>query len=73
MSKKHEAVETAKAKVEQPAEEVYPVSEIIPLSQKLFGWMPECTAAALKPVSKDQMTLSEVKEIVEEFLRKEIK
>jgi hypothetical protein len=55
-----------------PAEEMYPVSEIIPASKKLFGWQPECTAAALKPVKKDQMTLSEVKQVVNEFLRKEI-
>ena len=56
-----------------PAEEMYPVSEIIPASKKLFGWQPECTAAALKPVKKDQMTLSEVKMIVNAFLGKEIK
>ena len=56
-----------------PAEEIFPVSEIISASKKLFGWQPECTAAALKQIKKDQMTLSEVRKVVDEFLRKEIK
>ena len=74
MSKKKETAENAPVvKTETPAEEVYPVSEIIPASRKLFGWQPECTAAALKPIGKDQMALSEVEKVVNEFLRKEIK
>ena len=56
-----------------PAEELFEVSEIISASKKLFGWQPECTYAALKPLGKDRMTLSEVRRIVEEFRRKEIK
>lgn len=74
MSKKKETAETTvPVKANEPAEELYPVSEIIPVSRQLFGWQPECTAAALKPIGKDQMTLSEVKEVVNAFLRKEIK
>jgi hypothetical protein len=73
--KKEEAITTAVQEPVKPdeQEEMFPVSEIIPASKKLFGWQPECTAAALKPVKKEQMTLSEVKSIVNEFLGKEIK
>lgn len=73
--KKEEAITTAVQEPVKPdeQEEMFPVSEIIPVSKKLFGWQPECTAAALKPVKKEQMTLSEVKSIVNEFLGKEIK
>lgn len=73
--KKEEAITTAVQEPVKPdeQEEMFPVSEIIPVSKKLFGWQPECTAAALKPFKKEQMTLSEVKSIVNEFLGKEIK
>ncbi len=73
MSKKEKTAEKAVEVVTKPAEETYPVNEIVAASLKLFGWQPECTAAALKPIGKDEMTVSEVKEITEKFLRKEIK
>ena len=52
---------------------VYPASEIAANAGKLFGTRQECVAAALKAAGKTECTVLEAKEIVEKFLKREVK
>lgn len=54
-------------------ESVYPVSELAANAKKVFETRQECVAAALKAAGKTECTVTEAKEIVEKFLKREVK
>jgi hypothetical protein len=56
-----------------PAESVYTVSELAENAGNLFGVRAECVAAALKVAGIKECTVSKTKEIVEAFMKKEVK
>ncbi len=83
-TKEARAAETAetKAEVAQEApkkeqkasqESVYQASELAANAKKVFGTRQECVAAALRAAGKTECTVTEAKEIVEKFLKREVK
>ncbi len=54
-------------------ESVYSVEELAQGAKKIFHTMPECVIAALKNAHVTKCTVSKAKEIVEAFIRKEVK
>lgn len=62
-------------KKEQKAlqESVYPVSELAANAKKIFGTRPECVTAALKAAGKSECTILKAKEIVDKFLKREVR
>lgn len=56
-----------------PREPAYPVGELAAGAKKVFGVRQECVLAALKAVGKPDYTVAEAKEIVERFLKREVK
>lgn len=60
-----------KQKVSQEPD--YPASELAANAKKAFGTRQECVAAALKAAGKAECTVAEAKEIVEKFLKREVK
>lgn len=71
---------TAERPTESPAqkqkaqkESVYSVKELAANARKIFNTRQECVVAALKVDGKAEYTVSEAKEIVEKFLKKEVK
>lgn len=83
-TKEARAAETAetKAEVVQEApqkeqkalrESVYSASELAANAKKVFGTRQECVAAALKAAGKTECTVTEAKEIVGKFLKREVK
>ena len=54
-------------------ESVYPASELAANAKKVFGTRQECVAAALKAAGKTECTVTEAKEIVGKFLKREVK
>lgn len=56
--------------VKEPA---YLASELAANAKKLFGTRQECAEAALRAAGKTDCTVAEAKEIIEKFLRKEVK
>ena len=83
-TKEARAAETAETKVEvvqeasqkeQKAsrESVYSASELAANAKKVFGTRQECVAAALKAAGKTECTVTEAKEIVGKFLKREVK
>ena len=83
--KKARTTETAEIKAEVTQEQVpkkeqktlqesvYPVSELAANAKIVFGTRQECVAAALKAARKTECTVTEAKEIVEKFLKREVK
>lgn len=74
------AAETAEQSTEAPAqkrkvqkESVYSVKELAANARKIFDTRQECVVAALRVDGKSEYTVSEAKEIVEKFLKKEVK
>lgn len=66
----------AKAGIKKPsAESVYGVRELAACSEKVFGIgvYSECVMAAFKAAGKAEATKTEAKEIVNRFLKKEVK
>ena len=75
------------AETESPAEEtvqaqikpkggkaaVYSAKELAANARNIFGTRQECVMAALKAAGKAEFTVSDAKEIVEKFLKKEVK
>lgn len=51
----------------------YSIEELINVSDTLFQAKKECVRAALKQTGKQEFTVIEAKNIVEKFLKKEIK
>ena len=58
---------------EKRKESVYSASELANNAFALFETRPECVTAALKADNKTECTLSRAKEIVEKFIKKEVK
>lgn len=54
-------------------ESKYTAAEFAQNAKELFKTRPECVVAALRAAEKETCTLSEAKEIVEKFLKKEVK
>ena len=84
-SKEARAAETADTKAEAVQarapikkqknlqESAYPAGELAANAGKVFGTRQECVAAALKAAGKMECTVTEAKEIVEKFLKREVK
>ena len=54
-------------------ESVYSIEELAQGAKKIFHTMPECVIVALKTAHVTKCTVSKAKEIVEAFIRKEVK
>ncbi len=54
-------------------EAVYSVKEFAANARNLFGTRHECVTAALKAAGKSECTTAEAREIVERFLKREVK
>ncbi len=84
MTKDGKVTETAESKVKAEVtqipkkeqkivkESVYSAGELAAQAGQLFQTRQECVTAALKAVGKSVCTVSEAKEIVEKFLKKEV-
>lgn len=81
-SKEVRTAETAEPKAEaqdqkkeqKPMHEsVYPAGELAANAKKVFGTRPECVAAALKAAGKTECTVMAAKEIVNKFLKREVR
>lgn len=71
---KAEVVREAPQKEQKASQEyVYPASELAANAKKVFGTRQECVAAALKAAGKTECTVTEAKEIVGKFLKREVK
>lgn len=71
--KKTETKSQGKRTKAQVQESLYTVQEFAQNSKKLFGVQKEVVITAFKMANKTEGTPSEAKEIVDKFLRKEIK
>lgn len=71
--KQAEAGQEPKNAPKAEKESAYPVSELAANAKKIFGTRQECVSAALRAAGKAECTVSEAKEIVEKFLKKEVK
>ncbi len=54
-------------------EPIYSAGEFAVNARKIFGSRQECVVAALKAAGKSECTVSEAKQIVEKFLKREVK
>ncbi len=54
-------------------ESVYTLEELSGSARQLFGVREECIVAALKAVNITECTVSKAKEIIENFISKEVK
>lgn len=84
-TKETRTAETAESKAEAPQgqapkkgqkalqESVYPASELAANAKEVFGTRQECVAAALRAAGKSECTVSEAKETVEKFLKREVR
>ena len=72
---KTEAVEKTVTAPAQPApaEDAYPLSELMQASRKVFGVPSEVVVAALKDTKKKEYTVTEVRAAINEFMNKEVK
>lgn len=52
---------------------VYSVEELIASSESALGVPGECAAAAFKTQKKERLSLSEARDIVEKFMKSEVK
>lgn len=66
-------VEEKTRKEPESKESIYTAKELANNARKLFNTRPECVAAALKSAKKECCSISETKEIVKKFMKKEIK
>lgn len=57
----------------QLAGDKYTVHELECASMKVFGVPRECAVAAFKGCKKTEMTVSEAKQIIDKFMKKEVK
>ena len=65
--------ESSEAAVKEPDQEsAYTVEELAANAGRIFGTRQECVEAALKSVEKAECTVSEAKELVDKFLKKEV-
>ncbi len=56
-----------------PHAEKYPRSELISGSRTIFGVMPEVVAGALHGIEAEELTLTEVKAAIDNFLKRRVK
>ncbi len=63
---------TSQRGTERGKKPVYPAGEFAANARKTFGTRPECVLTALKAAGKAECTVSEAREIVERFLRREV-
>lgn len=59
-------------KEQKVRESVYTAGEFAANARKIFGTRAECVVAALKAAGKSECTISEAKEIVQKFLKREV-
>ena len=62
----------AVASVSKPAEDVYPVDDLVAAAKAVFKTHPEVVRAALRKVTKTALSVSEAKQIVEAFKNQEV-
>ena len=69
-----EAIEEQAVKKEQKAlqESIYTCNELSANAKKVFGTRPECVEAALKAAGKEDYTVDEAKQVVKNFLKREV-
>lgn len=66
--------ENSKEAAKKPAQEsTYTAEELAANAGKIFATRRECVEAALKSAQKTECTVSEAKELVEKFLKKEVR
>lgn len=70
-----EAIEEQAVKKEQKAlqESIYTCNELAANAKKVFRTRPECVTAALRAAGKEKYTVAEAKQIVEKFLKREVR
>lgn len=59
-------------KKSKPKESTYPKDELMAKSEKIFGYKPEILAGAFHGTDKQEFTISEVKKLINKFLRKRV-
>lgn len=61
--------------VSEPAKKdaTFPVKELLDNSQELFGYYPEVLEAALVGKREEALTISDARNYIEVFLKKEVK
>lgn len=59
--------------MDKQIESVYTLEELAGSARQLFGVREECVVAALKAVNITECTVSKAKEIIEEFIQREVK
>lgn len=57
----------------QPSADKYTIQELENASEKVFGVPHECAVAAFKGCKKTGMTVAEAKQIIDRFMKKEVK
>ena len=70
--KKENTVAPVRAAQQQGKESVYTLPELVAASGRLFGCGPDCVVAAFREAGKDSASISEAKQMMQKFLRKEI-
>lgn len=65
--------QTPKKEQKTMQEAVYSLGEFAASARKIFETRQECVVAALKAAGKTECTISEAKEIVDKFLKREVK
>jgi len=73
MAKKTDISTNVEETAQAVSEDTYPVEELIAASREVFGVPQECVVAALKPLKKETMTVSETRAVIEKFMKKEVK
>lgn len=53
-------------------EDEYTIADLISASRQVFHVPQECVAAALRPLEKVTMTVSEARTVIDKFMNKEV-
>jgi len=59
--------------VAQPVDDKYTVHELVAESANVFGVPSECAVAAFRNCGKTEMTVAEAKQLIDRFMKKEVK
>ena len=73
MAKKTEETTKVDTTSSAVSEDTYPVEELIAASREVFGVPQECVVAALKPLKRKDITVSEAKAVIKKKKKKEVK
>lgn len=73
LKEKNTADAGTKPEPAKKTESIYTAEELAENARSLFGVRTECVAAALKVAGIKECTVSKTKEIVEAFMKKEVK